>query len=282
MYSCVCVNISATRFTALLFVAPATCIAKGVTYFCVCVNISATRFTVLFFAPRQLLLRGICLSSSGSTLFAPFRGRGVLRLCLLSSLRLRTRSYTDANLFEPLCQTRGDELDGAGTHELVHHIRVAATPDEQGLARRKPKQLPIWDLWLSSKWKQLDAHLKHNISGIRCPAPPDITVLRSQLRFAQTELSRIDQPYIRLLFVLSAAMSFDVTGVDCTNAYANAPSPDQPTYVRIDDAYADWHRPRHGKEVDRSWVLPVLKALQAHPGPGALWENTSTRSYLPR
>jgi hypothetical protein len=48
-----------------------------------------------------------------------------LRLCLLPSLHLRTR--TDANLFETICQIRGDELDGAGTHELVHHIRGAGT-----------------------------------------------------------------------------------------------------------------------------------------------------------
>jgi hypothetical protein len=46
----------------------------------------------------------------------------------------------------PICHIRGDELDDAGTHELVHHIRGTATPDEQALrsfTRRKRKQLPI-------------------------------------------------------------------------------------------------------------------------------------------
>jgi hypothetical protein len=33
-----------------------------------------------------------CLNLSGSTLVAPFRGRGILRLCQLPSLRLRTRT----------------------------------------------------------------------------------------------------------------------------------------------------------------------------------------------
>jgi hypothetical protein len=32
-------------------------------------------------------------------------------------------------------------------------------------------------------------------------------------------------------------------GADYTDAYANAP-PGQPTYVQIDDAYADWYRSR--------------------------------------
>jgi hypothetical protein len=78
---------------------------------------------------------------------------------------------------------------------------------------------------------------------------------------------------MRLFYALSAAMGFVVMGADCTNAYANSPSPTQSTYVRIDDAYADWYRSCHGKEVDRSFVLPVLKALQGHPEAGALWEK---------
>jgi hypothetical protein len=98
-----------------------------------------------------------------------------------------------------------------------------------------------------------------------------------ELRFAQTYASCIDQPCMRLFFALSAAMGFVVMGADCTNPYTNSPSPTQATYVRIDEAYADWYRSRHGKEVDRSLVLPVLKVLQGHPEAGALWKSTSTR-----
>jgi hypothetical protein len=53
---------------------------------------------------------------------------------------------TDADLFETICQIRGDELDDAGTHELVHHICGKATPDDLALGsftRRKLKQLLI-------------------------------------------------------------------------------------------------------------------------------------------
>jgi hypothetical protein len=64
----------------------------------------------------------------------------------------------------------------------------------------------------------------------------------------------IDQPCMPLFFVKS-------------------PLPTQATFVRIDDAYVDWHRSRHGKEVDRSLALPVLKALQGRPEAGALWEK---------
>jgi hypothetical protein len=41
----------------------------------------------------------------------------------------------------------------------------------------------------------------------------------------------------------------------------------------MDDAYADWYRSRHGKKVDPSLVLPVLKALKGQPEAGALWEK---------
>ena len=84
------------------------------------------------------------------------------------------------------CQIRGDELDDAGTYELVHHIRGKAIADELALGsftRRKLKQLPIWDLWLASEWKQLDAHQKQEVFGTPCPAPPDATVLRSHWNY---------------------------------------------------------------------------------------------------
>jgi hypothetical protein len=151
--------------------------------------------------------------------------------------------------------------------------------------------------------KQLDARQKQEAFGMPCPAPPGATVLRShwnciikmcgtrkarmccdgskraapELRFAQTYGSYIDQPSMRLFFALSAAMGFVVMGADCTNAYANSLSPTQATYVRIDDAYTDWYHSRHGNEVDRSLVLPVLKALQGHPEAGTLWEKHTNK-----
>jgi hypothetical protein len=62
-------------------------------------------------------------------------------------------------------------------------------------------------------------------------------------------------------------------GADCTKAYANVPSPDQPTNARIDDAYADCYCSRHGMEVDCSLVPPVLNAFQGRPEAGASREK---------
>jgi hypothetical protein len=97
---------------------------------------------------------------------------------------------------------------------------------------------------------------------------------------------------MRLFLALSAAMGFVLMGAYCTSPNANSPSPTQAIYVRIYDAYTDWHRSRYGKEADRSLVLPVLKAFQGHPGAIALWEKHINKSryrvhntrakYLPR
>lgn len=44
------------------------------------------------------------------------------------------------DLFETICQIRGDDLDDADTHERVHPTIVPLVPC------RKLKQLPIWNL----------------------------------------------------------------------------------------------------------------------------------------
>ena len=57
------------------------------------------------------------------------------------------------------------------------------------------------------------------------------------------------------------------------NAYAHSPPPATPTYITIDDAYAEWYEDHFNKKVDQSHVLPVLHALQGHPKSGRLWEE---------
>jgi Reverse transcriptase (RNA-dependent DNA polymerase) len=78
---------------------------------------------------------------------------------------------------------------------------------------------------------------------------------------------------MRLFFALCAYEGFTSLKVDATNAYANSPPPDQPTFVYIDDQYADWYQARHGILLSRDLVLPVQHALQGHPESGALWER---------
>ena len=77
----------------------------------------------------------------------------------------------------------------------------------------------------------------------------------------------------RLFFAIAANNNLKVFGGDAKDAYGHSPGPEIPTYISIDDQYADWYEWRYGKKINRNKVLPVLRALQGHPESGRLWET---------
>jgi Reverse transcriptase (RNA-dependent DNA polymerase) len=196
------------------------------------------------------------------------------------------------------------ELDDDHAHLLLRSLNTTThgTPDEQSLGsftRRKLRRLPNWQQWEDAEFKQLDSMAKQEMYGAPVIAPRDAIVLRQhwnyaikgdgtrkarnccdgspraapQLKLANTYSSCIEQPCMRLFFALCAHEGFISLKVDATNAYANSPPPNQPTFVVIDDQYADWYLARHGVAIRRDMVLPVQHALQGHPESGALWEK---------
>jgi hypothetical protein len=121
-------------------------------------------------------------------------------------------AYNDA---ETVCQICGDELNDAGTYELVHHIRGKASPDELALGsftRRKPDAT-----LLRSHWNYIIKLFSARKDCLCCDGSKRAA---PELCFAQTYASCIDQRRKRFFFALSAAMGFVVMGADCTNAYA--------------------------------------------------------------
>ena len=176
------------------------------------------------------------------------------------------------------------------------------TAEEQAIGsftRRKLKNLPNWNDWQCSEFKQLDSMAKQEMYGKPCRPPPDAIILRQhwnyshksdgtrkarnccdgsprsapKLKLANTYSSCIEQPCMRMFFALCAHEGYISLKVDATNAYANSPPPEQPTFVYIDDQYADWYLARFGVSLSRDMVLPVQHALQGHPESGALWEK---------
>jgi hypothetical protein len=51
----------------------------------------------------------------------------------------------------------------------------------------------------------------------------------------------VEQPIQRLFFALAAANTMKVYGGDATDAFAHSPPPDTPTFVHVDEAYAEWY-----------------------------------------
>lgn len=187
---------------------------------------------------------------------------------------------------------------------LMRSLNTTAfgTEEEQALGsftRRKLKRLSNWSEWLLAEAKQLDSMAKQGMYGTAVPPPAGAIILRQHwnysiksdgtrkarnccdgspraapdLKLANTYSSCIEQPCMRMFFALCAHEGYFCVKVDATNAYANSPPPDQPTYVHVDHQYADWFLIRNDEEVPLDYVLPVQHALQGHPESGALWER---------
>jgi hypothetical protein len=185
--------------------------------------------------------------------------------------------------------------------------RSLGSMEEQSLkrlTRAKLKRLPTWHLWQrgpKGEFAQLDEMDRQGMYGEPVRAPSDAIVLRQHWVYtlktdgsrkarnccdgsfraapilhgqAKTYASCIEQPCMRLFFALASLHGLSVYGADATNAFANSPPPAIPTFVAIDDAYADWYLERFGVQLDRTMVLPVHHALQGHPESGYLWELT--------
>ena len=181
----------------------------------------------------------------------------------------------------------------------------ATTKEEQALGyftRKKLRNLSTWHEWLAGERKQLNQFDDLGMYGdpIDKPNTPDVIILRPHWQYnikrdgtrrsrlccngskraapllhaiAQTYSSCVEHPIQRLFLAISASLNLKIYGGDAKDAYAHSPGPEIPTYMSIDDAYAEWFKEKYGYDIDRRKVLPVRKALQGHPESGRLWET---------
>ena len=77
----------------------------------------------------------------------------------------------------------------------------------------------------------------------------------------------------QLFLALVAINDHKVYGGDIKDDFVHSPSPDIPTYMRIDNVYSEWWSQCYDKEINRSHVLPVLCCLQGHPESGKIYEH---------
>ena len=154
----------------------------------------------------------------------------------------------------------------------VHALQSQAMTDEEealgSFSRRKLKKLETWPEWQAGEFKQLDRFEALRMYGEPVPRPkdPSAIILRPHWQYkvksngkrrsrnccdgspraapalhgiASTYSSCVEQPVQRLFFALAAHLGYGVYGADATDAYAHSPPPAVPTYVAIDEAYAD-------------------------------------------
>jgi hypothetical protein len=178
----------------------------------------------------------------------------------------------------------------------------AITSAEQALPRFTRcllQRLPTWHLWHKAETKHFDQFKALEMFGEPITAPPGAILLRPQwsgrvkvdgtrrLRLCadgspraapalhanvETFASCLEHPVLRIFFALAAAENLIVYGGDARDAFAHSPGPSVPTFLRLDDAFIDWYATTYGKQLDRSQVLPIQRALQGHPEAARLWE----------
>ena len=178
------------------------------------------------------------------------------------------------------------------------------------LTRRIVQKQPDWNQWEQSEFKQHDAYEAQNMFGKPIPPPPptfdaqgnkiEVTILPfvwtylykegnipkargtcnggkrygKAVTLAHTYASCIEQPAARLFYALAALEGMIIHGADASNAFAEAPAPVSPLYMKIDDQFNNWWTKHKGrKPLPKGWVLPVNHAIQGHPESPRLWEQ---------
>ena len=167
---------------------------------------------------------------------------------------------------------------------------------------RELKQRDDWDEWNHSIYKQLNQYYDQNTFDEPEKLPKGANLLslcwvyliktgcgtkkarcvcngsprfRGTVTLAETYTSALDQVGARLFWATVALKNYIVIGLDASNAFAEAPPPKAPLYVRIDENYKRWYKDKFPTKptLPDDYVLRVRKALQGHPESLRLWAN---------
>jgi len=184
-------------------------------------------------------------------------------------------------------------------------IPITATnidPAGQKFTQKQVRNSPEAEEWRKMEFKQLDMYEEQNMFGPPEPRRPGMNVWkllwtyvqkpppdnrlkaravcdgskrgRRNAKIGHTFANSLAQNGERLFWALAAKKGMIVTGADVSNAFAEAPAPDEPLYILPDDVFRDWWVNHKGREpIPAGWVCRVNYALQGHPEAPRLWER---------
>ena len=89
---------------------------------------------------------------------------------------------------------------------------------------------------------------------------------------SQTYATCIDQSACRLFWAIAAIKYKLVFGSDAANAFAEAPPPKSPLYLRVDVAYRNWYENKYKITLPSNSYVQVNHAIQGHPESPRLWQ----------
>ena len=83
----------------------------------------------------------------------------------------------------------------------------------------------------------------------------------------------VDHTSSRLFYAVAAVENLKIYGADVTNAFGEAPPPQQGYFIRPDSAFQSWWKHKYGTDLPHGAVIPVQAAMQGHPEAPRLWEK---------
>jgi hypothetical protein len=138
-------------------------------------------------------------------------------------------------------------------------------------------------VWLA--WLQLPVVFKYRLVTALVPLASDSRILSPRygaaITLAETYAACVEQPVHRLTWAISAAMNLICKGYDVGNAFAEAPAPTSPFFMKPDAQFRQWWEERLGKDpIPEGYVIPVRKALQGHPESPQLWDKYISKMII--
>ena len=138
-----------------------------------------------------------------------------------------------------------------------------------------------WSDWEQSEFLQLDQYEQQNMFGTPGPLPTDSSDfsvlpmiwvyliktdgrkkarcvangaphLKGTITLAATYAACLDQAACRLFWAIAAIKNKKVFGADAQNAFAEAPPPKSPLYLKTDEAFRNWWHNKHNKSLPRN------------------------------
>ena len=170
----------------------------------------------------------------------------------------------------------------------------------RNLTRRQLLQQTDWKDWEESEKLQLDQYERQNMFGKPGPIPSTITEysilpmiwvylvkvdgrkkarcvangaphLKGTITLANTYAACLEQAACRLFWSIAAIKNNKVFGADAVNAFAEAPPPKSPLFLKVDMAYKNWYFNKTNLHLPDNSYVQVFQAIQGHPESPRLW-----------
>ena len=95
---------------------------------------------------------------------------------------------------------------------------------------------------------------------------------KGSVTLANTYAACLEQAGARIFWATCALKNKVVYGADMSNAFAEAPAPKAPLYLKVDETYKNWWFKKTGENLDGDYYVKVQHAIQGPPESPRLWQ----------